>query len=164
LESLFGRDGSVVGWLHTDDIIIDGSSQCRAFLHDGSVYSLKGEYLGEFQNGFFWDQSGMAVAFVRDASGGPEKPVMKLPGFPPLVRVPRLRLFPKAPGLRPSVRREWSGRSFTSFLEGQRTDVGAPASQSSPTRPPTPSAPAPRLAEALRGFGDDDLYAWRFRS
>lgn len=119
MEPFYDREGRVVGWLHPDNIVVDGARQCRAFVQDGDVYNLKGGYLGEFRRGFLWDQSGAAVGFVRDAAGGPPKPPTRLPPLPPLVRIPRVRLFPSAPAPRVSLCREWSSQTFDAFLGGE---------------------------------------------
>lgn len=127
MEPFFDRYGHVVGWLHPDNIVVDGSRQCRAFVQGGNVYSLDGGYLGEFQGGFLWDQNGAAVGFVRDAAGGPPKPVTRLPPLPPLVRVPRVRLCFSIPAARMNRRREWSSQSFDTFLGGGHQTEREPA-------------------------------------
>jgi len=119
MEALFGRDGSVVGWLHPENVIVDRAPQCRAFVQGDSIFSMDGRYLGAFRSGFLRDAVGAAVAFVRGASGGPSKPATKLPPLPPLVRVPRARHVSRFASSAPAASDEWSHHTFDAFLNGE---------------------------------------------
>jgi len=116
LNPLFGRDGRVVGWLHSQGVIIDGNRRCRAYVQYCWVYDLEGRDLGQFQNGFLLDGAGRAVAFVRGASGGPPRPLTKLPPLPPVVQVPRVKPPLRAVEFKPTMCREWSPNSLEGFL------------------------------------------------
>jgi hypothetical protein len=119
MEALFGRDGSVVGWLHPENVMFDGSRHCRAFVQDDVIYGQDGRYLGGFYRGFVYDQRGSAVAFVHGASGGPLRPATKLVPLAPVLRLPRYGHPPRLVPARQKACREWSSESFDAFLDGE---------------------------------------------
>ena len=51
-------------------------------------FRYEGNYLGEFGDGYFWDRSGNAVAFVEGASEGPALPVTEVVPMPPIPSTP----------------------------------------------------------------------------
>ena len=71
MEPIFDSNGRTVGWLK-DNVIYDRSNRCRAFLSNGAIFTYNGFYIGRLNNGFFRNQSGDAVAFIRGAHSGPE--------------------------------------------------------------------------------------------
>jgi hypothetical protein len=117
MKPIFDGDGKLCGWLR-DNIVYDLDVEVRAFLSGEAVFTFDCDYLGTFHNGFFRDQYGDAVAFVRGAKGGPLTPLPELPPIPPLPPLPPLRPLAPLPPLPPLPRLSWSRLEWEEFLEG----------------------------------------------
>lgn len=100
MEPIYTRSGAVVGWLHQQRVI-DRYNNYRGFLHNNALYSMNGQYLGRFNNGFFRDLFGNAVAFIKGASGGPLLPITQIPPIPPIPPVPPINPIPPIPPIPP---------------------------------------------------------------
>ena len=119
MEPIFDGNGRVCGWLMSE-VVYDLDVQVRAFLSGEAVFSYDCIYLGSFHNGFFRDQYGDAVAFIRGAQGGPVTPLTELPAFPSLPPLPPLHGLPPLPPLPPRPSLNWSGLEWEEFLYGSR--------------------------------------------
>ena len=88
-------------------------ARCVAFVRDGAVFSRRRAYLGRFENGFFRDRTGAAVAFVEGAKGEPWLPPHEDPPIPPIpVIAPIAPIAPIPPNARPS----WSRLTWDSYI------------------------------------------------
>lgn len=108
METLYGNSGAVVGWLR-DDSILDLDGSFRAFLRDGHIYAFRdGTHVGWFEHGWLWDSNMQAVAFQRDATGGPARP--GLGGRPGTPGIPGKPGYPGTSGIpgRPGRSNSWS--------------------------------------------------------
>ena len=115
MEPVFNRRGVTVAWA-VQDCIVDGSGKHVAMIHNGAVFDYSGSYLGSFDKGYFRDQDGYAVAFVRSAAGGPSAPVPPDTPDAPLPDVPPMPpLLPKPPAPPVGVL-AWSDLDWDAFL------------------------------------------------
>lgn len=116
MEAIYNRDGVTVGWRYRDNIV-DLAGRPIAFVRGRTVYTFDGTCRGRFEDGFFRDDAGDAVAFTKGATGGPMPPKVAVsPVQPKLVDLP---VPPEtgAPPAPPRIRsREWSGLSWPDFL------------------------------------------------
>jgi hypothetical protein len=113
--AIFDRHGKTAAWLH-DDVILDRANRCRAFIRKGRIISYRGTHLGEFADGFVWDRSGYAVAFVQGARGGPATPMTEISPIPPIPPLPPMAPIPPMPPMPPAHSASWSAMSFETFL------------------------------------------------
>jgi len=58
-QPIFDKSGRCVGWLK-DDVIFDRSGSYRAFVENNGVFTYGGKFLGELEDGYFWDKLGAA--------------------------------------------------------------------------------------------------------
>lgn len=86
------------------------------FIEGKNVFSYSGKYLGEFEDGFFWDMYGNAVAFVEGASNGPLTPITEIPPIPPIHPIPPIPPVPPIPPIPPIHSLGWSQMTFEDFL------------------------------------------------
>ena len=119
MDPIFDRRGQIAGWLR-GNVVHDRQSQPRAFIHEDAVFTYQGIYLGRLQRGYFRDQSGNAVAFMRGASGGPVPPIPTIPPVPimppsaPTAPIPPLAPVPTLPTF------SWSSVSWDAFISNVR--------------------------------------------
>ena len=115
MEPIFDSSGQVVGWI-SDGSLVNRSNDHVAFLHEGAVFSYQRGHLGTFDQGFFRDQNGHAVAFVEGAHGGPVKPIQSVPPVPAVPPVPPVQpVAPVAP-IPPNPSLSWSSLSWDEFM------------------------------------------------
>ena len=115
MEPIFAPDAQLVAWLK-DSIIYDEAGQPIAFLHDNAVFSYEDVYIGRMEHGYFRDEHGDAVAFMRGASGGP---LMVSPRVIPTA--PTTWRTPSAPAVRvvpaaPTASMRWSTKSWAEYI------------------------------------------------
>jgi hypothetical protein len=117
MEAIYSRAGYVVGWLH-EEVVYDTLMSARAFLHAGAVFTLRGRHLGRFEDRFFRDPQGDAVAFLARAEGGPPLPEIEPPAWPFTVPLrPHLPAPPTSPpAAMPTL--NWSQLSWQQYLAG----------------------------------------------
>lgn len=115
MDPIFDRKGHVVGWL-LHGAILNQRPTYRAFLLDGRVYSYGARYLGEFSGGFFRDQAGRAVAFLRGATSGPLTPITQIPPVPPIPPIRPITPIPPIPPIAPIPLLNWSDLTWEQFL------------------------------------------------
>jgi hypothetical protein len=116
IKPIYNRFGKTVGWL-MGDFIFDRTGQGRAFILNGTVVSYSGGHRGHYEQGFFRDWDGHAVAFVPGASGGPLTPHLEAPPPLPALRIPAER--PLATANHPTTARfsvSWSRGDWAQFL------------------------------------------------
>jgi hypothetical protein len=118
MDAIFDREGSPIAWRHRD-AIFDNAGQPLAIVRARAVFSLAGQALGRFEDGFYRDLDGHAVAFEAGATGGPLPPVPHPTGAQPkwaeLPREPALGAIPPAPRMRS---RAWSQTTWDAFITG----------------------------------------------
>ena len=114
MEPVFDKNGRTVGWLK-EAVVHTRDAQPVAFVNDGAVFSYRRAYLGRFDNGFFRDRTGAAVAFTKGAHGGPMLPMTEYPPYPPY---PPYRPYPPIPPIPPFPTLTWSRHSWNDFLRG----------------------------------------------
>ena len=108
MTTIFNFKGKTVGWIK-ENVIFDMSNLYRAFIEDRSVFSFKAHYLGEFENGFFWDKKGKA-------HDGPITPITEIPPIPPIHPISPISPIPPIPPIPPVHTFNWSQMSFEVFL------------------------------------------------
>lgn len=116
MEAIFDPQGQTVAW-RSREIIFDLDGSPRAYLRGGVLYSFSGGFIGRYEDGFFRDAEGNAVACHSDASGGPPPPLGRRNAVPPVPVYPRapqkLEAAPPPPRMRS---RRWSALSWGEFV------------------------------------------------
>ena len=113
---IFDRTGRVIGWITSDqDIFIQGNHYV-GFIERNEVFNVKGTYLGEFEDGFFWDRHGHAVAFVDGSHVGPATPVTHIGPITPVRPVLPIRPITPVTPVSPVHSMAWSSLTFSIFL------------------------------------------------
>ncbi|WP_372490581.1 4-fold beta flower protein [Microbacterium sufflavum] len=89
METLWDRNGRVVGWIDDDRLRSLDGRVIGWLVSDELVYSLRGQHVGWFEEGQFWDLKGHVVTFAQNATSGPSKPELSdVPAVPALSAVP----------------------------------------------------------------------------
>jgi hypothetical protein len=118
LEAIYDREGRAVAWRRRD-AIHDAEGRLRAFIHDHAVFTYAGEYLGRYEDGFYRDARGAAVAFEDGATGGPlPPPTIERDAIAPVPELPRPAPTVTAPPPPPIRPRRWSDTGWEAFLRG----------------------------------------------
>ena len=118
VEPIFEPGGRVAGWLRSD-VVFDRECRPLGFIRGGRVFDFAGTYRGLLDRGFFRDARGDAVAFVRDATGGPIPPFPEVPERPPAAgKVPPVPAVPPVLPMPPIPSLKWSRLSWFEFLTG----------------------------------------------
>lgn len=119
MEAIYDVSGRAVAWRRRA-AVFDGAGKPRAFVSQGAVFTYKGRYLGRFEDGWYRDPDGNAVAFEAGATGGPLPPVPQAGAIAPLPLPDPPPLKVEAP---PSRFRssKWSTISWDDFLAGAAT-------------------------------------------
>lgn len=117
MQAIFDPTGRTVAWLKNEFIFSLNGKQVLGHVRSANVWSVKNEWLGFFISGFFRDQQGDAVAFVKGAHGGPSTPVTKVtPSSPVTVLTPVLSI--PGPGKSaPTGTNRWSAQTWESFIK-----------------------------------------------
>lgn len=115
MEPIISREGQVVGWLKRD-VVYDEAGQPRAFIRGNSVFALDAQYLGRLAHGFFRDVHGDAVAFMKDASGGPVTPTPNVIPEPPHTWEVRALAEPRVVATAATPSLFWSEVDWTTFI------------------------------------------------
>ena len=116
MRPIFDKDGKTVSWL-SKDVIYDLRGETIAFIKDKEVFNYVGKYIGIFENGFFRDKSGHAVAFLTGAYGGPSLPSPEIPPVPPVPATHPIPSSPPAMSEDATVKSMWSRIQWNEFLE-----------------------------------------------
>ncbi len=122
---VFDKEGYAVAWLTPSYfykgayVIYDLEGEAVGLVkRDGSVYNLDGDHVGWFEDGYFWDFKGLAVAFTKDAKGGPVIPGYQIPPGPPAPSVQPLLPATYIFAPLPAKVAGWSELSWKEFLKG----------------------------------------------
>jgi hypothetical protein len=117
MEPIFSREAYVLGWLK-EGVVYDEAGQPRAFIHDRAVFNFDGQYVGRWENGYFRDEHGDAVAWIRGCHSGPSAPSPRVIPTQPTLRAitvkPAVRVVPKAAP--PSA--FWSEQPWSTYVQG----------------------------------------------
>jgi hypothetical protein len=115
MEAIFSPQGHLVGWLKNDGVY-DEAGYPRAFVRGKDVFALNGDYLGRVEHGYFRDQRGDAVAFMRGATGSPIAPTPRVIPAAPMTwampNVPTPRVVPYGASASP----RWSLTDWEIYL------------------------------------------------
>ena len=116
-EWIYDRGGQAAA-IHDDDCLRDRSGRVAAWLSRGSIYSLRGEHIGWYEEGVFRDASNRVLGFTAGATGPlPSRPGRGgrpgMPGFAGRPGRPGLAGRPGRPG-----RGGWSAHGLAAYLEG----------------------------------------------
>ena len=115
---VYGRCGTVIAWLD-DEVVFDMCGRWVAFVDDESVYSFAGKLLGFFEDGWFRDQRGDGVAFMKGCSDeGPVLPVLEEAPFPPSLSFPPIPATPHNLAVSPMPGVDWSLQTWNEFVAG----------------------------------------------
>ena len=117
-KPIFDKRGKTVGWLGKN-VVYSLNGNPKAFIEDQAVCAYNGEYLGIFENGFFRDRNGDAVAFIEGAEGGPLTPITEIPPIPPIPAIPPISPIPPIPPIPPVSSLSWSNLSWDDYLTGK---------------------------------------------
>ena len=115
MRPIFDEHGKTVSWL-SKDVIYDLGGEEIAFIKDKAVFTYDGKYVGIFENGFFRDKSGHAVAFLTGAYGGPKLPTPEIPPVPPVPAKHPVPSSPPAMSEDPTVKSKWSRIDWIEFI------------------------------------------------
>lgn len=118
MDAIWDRDGHHVGWIDpANGAMWDPDAQRNiGFVTNSGVYTATGEARGAFTDGFLRNAQGDPVAFVKEATGGPQLPFVGGAPYaptPPYVQVPSY--FPP-PGWTPSGSMSWSTSSLDQLV------------------------------------------------
>jgi len=117
MEPIHDQRGETVGWLKKDIVYdIDGSPV--AFIRKKEVINFHGMHLGRFVNGFFRDEGGQVVTFIKGATGGPILPIPSITPIPPIPGITPIRPISPIPPIAPINSLSWSSKSWNAYLEG----------------------------------------------
>ena len=117
MEPIFAPSGTLVGWLE-NDVVFDTASRHIAHIQGGAVYTYTSRQLGYFDNGYFRDKVGDAVAFMGGCTGGPLPPIPPIPpipaipAIPPIAPIAPIASVPRVPSL------SWSRLGWMEFING----------------------------------------------
>jgi len=120
MEPIYDQYGRCVGWLDDEESVIDPLGRHLAFVDEGAVFTYEGKYLGTFDEGYFRDDNGDAVAFIESAERGPLTPLPNLPPLPPMAEIPPLRPITPVPPIPPLPRLSWSGEAWDEYMQVDR--------------------------------------------
>jgi hypothetical protein len=115
MEPIYNKDGLTVGWLN-DDVVYNMAATPCAFIKNGNLFDYEGIYIGILDRGFFRDNNGYAVAFMRDASGGPLPPIPEISPVPPIPAVPPMPPIPQIPPIPSIPSFNWSNISWEKYI------------------------------------------------
>src|SRR6266404_5497360 len=116
LQPIVDQQGVTASWLNENGVIHDREGEAIAFVRANAVDDYNGEQLGWFQNGFFRDGAGDAIAFMTGYVGGPLPPLHELPPIPPIPAIPPIPPVPAIPGIPPLPSLDWSDVTWEQFL------------------------------------------------
>ncbi|MGI5375497.1 4-fold beta flower protein [Streptomyces sp. CA-251387] len=117
MDPIFDRVGGVCAWLH-QGVIYSFRGEPLAYVRAEWVISYRGRYLGQLINGYFQDRHGASVAWMFGAAGGPTTPVPALPPNPPgLQELPPFPVVGVQP-VSPVASLVWSRSSWDGFVGG----------------------------------------------
>jgi hypothetical protein len=116
MKSIFDRNGAPIAWLEGQFAFSLSGKQLNLYRDFESILTLQGKYLGYFSNGFFRDQEGYPVAFVKGAHVGPELPVLQVPPLPPALEIPVFPMLPVLPPYPAVAQLTWSKLSWVDYL------------------------------------------------
>jgi hypothetical protein len=95
MDAIYDREGKTVAWRRRDVVYaLDG--RARGFIANRGLHTLKGDYLGRFEDGVFRDPRGRILGYEDGASGAGMLP---LPLPKPVAPPPQLR--PPEPAFAP---------------------------------------------------------------
>jgi hypothetical protein len=112
--TLYDANGSAVAFFDREDIYLYNGEPVAYF--DGeSVYAYDGRHLGWYVDGWVRDNSGDAVFFTDDATGGPMRPMRSIRPIRGIRGMRPMRGMRQMRPMRPSFSGGWSrlvGESF----------------------------------------------------
>lgn len=115
--TFYDSDGAPIAYSSDDEYIYLYSGEPVAYLSDGSVYSYNGSHLGRFENGWIYDNSGYAVFFTENASGGPIRPVREIKPVKSVREIKPIKSVKEIRPLRPTRSLSWSNLSGPQFFQ-----------------------------------------------
>ena len=113
---IYDRRGRVVGWIVDGSDIFSRANHYIGFVEDTNVFNRRAGYLGEFDDGFFRDRNGRAVAFVDGATHGPITPVTQIPPISPIHPITPVRPVTPVTPVSPVNSLSWSPIAFNEFI------------------------------------------------
>ena len=117
MTPIYDKNGQVVGWIK-NDVIFDLRNRYVAFISNNNVFDYIPRHLGSFQNGYFKDKFGNAVALIEGAQGGPIARKKSIPPIPPIPPIPRIPPIPPIPPITPIGSLNWSNTTWNELLFG----------------------------------------------
>jgi hypothetical protein len=115
VEPIFDAYGVVVAWF-SRDVLYDLHGYAVAFIRYKAVYGYDGVQVGFFSDGLFREGYGNVVAFMRNAQGGPLRPIPRIPPIPPIPQIPPIPPIPDIPVIPPIPTLNWSQMNWEQFL------------------------------------------------
>lgn len=115
MEPIFRSNGSVCAW-KTGNTVRNMQGNTIAFINKEHVFSPNGITLGRFFNGYFWDLNGGAVAALKHARSGPQKPVLSVPPIPPIPSIPPVPPIEPVQPVWPIPLLGWSSTKWEDFI------------------------------------------------
>lgn len=115
MQPIYSRQGQVIGWIN-NNVVYDMNRKHRAFIANDALYTYNAKYIGRFNNGFFRDRFGNAVAFISGAKGGPMTPLTALPPLAPLLPLAPLPPLPPLAPMAPMATLSWSQANWEDYI------------------------------------------------
>lgn len=117
-KAIYNKTGVHVGWIYFDEFIYNiNATQYVATIQKDLTFSLNGEFVGFFEDGYFRDRNCYAVTFIEGAKKGPILPTFTLPPLPILLpksqRLPLKPLQPKTPYIN-----NWPNKGWSEYIMG----------------------------------------------
>ena len=118
-KEIYNHRGAVVGWIVGESDIFSRANLYIGFLEETNVFNAGGFYVGEFEDGFFWDRNGRAVAFIDGATNGPIIPITQIAPISPIHGITPIRPITPVTPVSPVHSLSWSQSAFEAFIRGQ---------------------------------------------
>ncbi|MBP2625568.1 MAG: hypothetical protein H6Q68_279 [Firmicutes bacterium] len=115
---VFNKNGKTIAWLKDSIVFAKDGSKALAFIEQENIFSYSSKHLGIFQNGYFRDKKGDAIAFIKGASGDPFPPRPAIPPFPPRPCIPPEPPTPSVPSVSARASLAWSQTDWEAYING----------------------------------------------
>lgn len=113
MERIYDSTGNPVAWIH-GQFILDEQFENLGHVQSELFFSTKGDCLGQFSDGYFWELSGSAIGYIGGAANGPVLPI----GHPKMDYAPNsgmtaLSQLPPNPFNRLNI---WSQNNWSNYI------------------------------------------------
>ena len=115
---VFNKNGKTIAWLKDSIVFTKDGRKALAFIEQENIFSYSSKHLGIFQNGYFRDEKGDAIAFIKGASGDPFPPRPAISPFPPKPCTPPASPAQSVPSVPIKASPSWSQTDWEVYING----------------------------------------------